>query len=72
MRISKPKQKVRIAKWSVRLLYDKLCLCGEVYGHSDFEDGEVIITSTIVKWRMKEPGVVETRNTIYELIGGGV
>jgi hypothetical protein len=39
-------------------------LCGEVYGHSNFEDGERITTSRVID---SSGSMVETRNTFYDL-----
>ena len=39
-------------------------LCGEVYGHPDFKDGEFVTTSSI---RENIMNYVSTQNTVYEL-----
>jgi len=62
-----------LKNWSVRG-YDntpytapealRFCLHGEVYGHPNFEDGNIITTSVI---KASNYNFVETQHTVYEL-----
>ena len=40
------------------------CLRGEVYGHPDFTDGEMVTSSSLT---LLEGGIAKTQNTEYEL-----
>ena len=52
---------VRLDNW----IRAETFLCGEVYDHPRFRDGERVITSTIIN--ELEDGRIETRNTVYVL-----
>jgi hypothetical protein len=69
------KQHALVTDWSLRgvitLMYVESGLaggrlCGKVYGHADFEDGDEITSSRIVSMDLSRR-IVETNNTIYEL-----
>ena len=66
-------QKAKIENWSVVTgNYNPYtapeaiprCIRGEVYGHPDFPDGDIVTTSTLV---LLENGVAKTQNTQYSL-----
>lgn len=62
------KRTYELKNWRYEKLPDgRHVLVGSVYGNPDFEDGEIIKTSPVKA--KKSCGCVETRNSIYRLIG---
>lgn len=63
MRQNERKPRVLINILNVLQLGKTAVLCGRVYGHPNFDEGERIYTSKIIR-RMKS-GALVSRNTIY-------